>query len=247
MNDSNQTTAPTTDFSSRARVFFDPCWYRQAYGIDGEDDAVFSHFLETGLRDDLQPSPLFDVDWYRRCYPDELKSSCMGAFAHYVVYGDVADLSPCILFDPRWYRLLHPNISFRDITAARHFAANRALKASPLFDREWYIARYQHLLRDQPDPYVHFIVEGNAADLSPHPIFDVAFYRRTNDVPKGESAISHFLRLGWKDGRDPGPSFGMEDYELRNPDVKAEKMNPLLHYLALGRFEGRPSSPSYIG
>ncbi|EKD69862.1 MAG: hypothetical protein ACD_46C00712G0008 [uncultured bacterium] len=47
----------------------------------------------------------------------------------------------------------------------------------------------------------------------------------------------HYLRFGAKKGYDPGPHFSTRDYLALYPDVY--QMNPLVHYEAFGKAEGR--------
>lgn len=55
----------------------------------------------------------------------------------------------------------------------------------------------------------------------------------------GGDPAEHYLTLGAREGRDPGPHFSSTDYWARNPDVQAFGVNPLLHYECYGRAEGR--------
>ncbi|QDH71038.1 hypothetical protein [Marilutibacter alkalisoli] len=59
----------------------------------------------------------------------------------------------------------------------------------------------------------------------------------------GVSAAEHYVRMGGAMLRDPGPGFSARDYLKSNPDVAAAGMNPLVHYLAFGRHEGRTCIP----
>ena len=70
---------------------------------------------------------------------------------------------------------------------------------------------------------------------------DGAFYRAVNpDLAKSElDPIGHYLRSGWREGRDPAPWFSTSAYLDANPDVAEDGWNPLHHYLAVGRREGR--------
>jgi glycosyltransferase involved in cell wall biosynthesis len=73
---------------------------------------------------------------------------------------------------------------------------------------------------------------------------DAGFYlERYPDVRAGglEPAL-HYLRQGWREGRDPGPGFSTGFYLERNPDVRAGGGNPFLHWLRAGRAEGRPGT-----
>lgn len=72
-------------------------------------------------------------------------------------------------------------------------------------------------------------------------LFDPAYYRATNpDVAAaGIDPLSHFLRSGWRERRDPSPRFSVAGYIARYEDVRAADANPLVHYLMHGRLEGR--------
>src|SRR5690606_33097240 len=76
-------------------------------------------------------------------------------------------------------------------------------------------------------------------------LFDLGWFRERCPGAPGEeaAAVAHFLDNGMALGLDPGPGFSMRRYLLRNPDVAAAGMNPLLHYLAYGRREGRMALP----
>jgi hypothetical protein len=71
------------------------------------------------------------------------------------------------------------------------------------------------------------------------PFFDWAWYAARNpDLPSGDLA-KHYLLHGGFEGRDPGPEFSSQAYLRDNPDVAADKINPLLHYELYGKHEGR--------
>ncbi len=71
--------------------------------------------------------------------------------------------------------------------------------------------------------------------------FDQGYYLATNpDVAAaGVDPISHFLRSGWKEGRDPTSDFSVRDYCELNPGVVEAGQNPYAHYLRSGRRQGR--------
>lgn len=70
--------------------------------------------------------------------------------------------------------------------------------------------------------------EGRARDL-----FDDAFYRAENpDVARsGFDPFAHYLEHGWREGRDPAPSFSTLYYKDRY--LARRPANPLLHYARL--------------
>ncbi len=71
--------------------------------------------------------------------------------------------------------------------------------------------------------------------------FDPAYYLlnyrdcRLADV----DPLWHFVRYGWKEGRNPSADFDTEYYLKTNPDVQQAGINPLVHYIRYGRREGR--------
>ncbi len=75
--------------------------------------------------------------------------------------------------------------------------------------------------------------------------FDPAFYLlrypdcRLADV----DPLWHFVRYGWREGRNPSPNFDTTFYLERYPDVRAANVNPLVHYIRYGRREGRVPKP----
>jgi len=76
-------------------------------------------------------------------------------------------------------------------------------------------------------------------------LFDRGYYLLTNpDVRKADvDALWHFVRLGWKEGRNPSHFFDISFYLDNNPDVRQIDINPLIHYIRHGKNEGRYPNP----
>jgi glycosyltransferase involved in cell wall biosynthesis/GT2 family glycosyltransferase len=77
-------------------------------------------------------------------------------------------------------------------------------------------------------------------------LLDIDWYlERYPDVRElGMSPAEHYLRIGARLLRDPGPDFSTVFYLADNPDVAKVGVNPLWHYLVHGREEGRRIAPS---
>lgn len=71
--------------------------------------------------------------------------------------------------------------------------------------------------------------------------FDREYYLAANpDVATaGMEPVDHFLKYGWREGRNPNSKFDTAYYLQANPDVAATGANPFHHYLLSGRAEGR--------
>ena len=76
-------------------------------------------------------------------------------------------------------------------------------------------------------------------------LFDARFYvEKYPDVPlSGIPPLTHFLRHGGLEGRDPSPEFSTVQYLAQNQDVADSGLNPLVHYLRHGMAEGRTPVP----
>lgn len=71
--------------------------------------------------------------------------------------------------------------------------------------------------------------------------FDGKWYLKQHpDVAKsGMDPVEHYLKYGWKEGRNPSKKFNTKEYLDLNPDVMAANINPLLHYERFGKKEER--------
>ena len=68
-------------------------------------------------------------------------------------------------------------------------------------------------------------------------LFDTEYYLAKNeDVQKAKmNPILHYLRFGWKEGRNPSEQFDSKAYLNQRPDVKVAGICPLIHYLKFGK------------
>lgn len=73
------------------------------------------------------------------------------------------------------------------------------------------------------------------------PFFDEQWYLEQNPDIKSIkiSAAEHYLKFGWKEGRNPSINFDTNDYLQKYPDVKQANVNPLYHYERFGKYENR--------
>ena len=71
--------------------------------------------------------------------------------------------------------------------------------------------------------------------------FDSEYYLSMyGDVKKAAvDPLKHYMRTGWREGRNPNAYFNTISYLLCNPDVFIAGVNPLFHYINTGRAEGR--------
>jgi len=72
-------------------------------------------------------------------------------------------------------------------------------------------------------------------------LFDIKYYLFTySDVRIQDiDPITHFLKNGAQEGRNPSKNFNTTFYINNNQDVNLDKINPLVHYILFGKKEGR--------
>lgn len=140
----------------------------------------------------------------------------------------------------------------QDAPAARTRGWTRRLLGQPadpfhtaIFDPTWIAAQAPDLQRTTLGA---FLADPRARTIDPHPLFASARYVAAHhDVSvSGMAPLGHYVRHGWREGRNPHPLFANDWYLEQNPDVLASgRLNPLDHYLQFGWREGRWPNPVF--
>ncbi len=74
--------------------------------------------------------------------------------------------------------------------------------------------------------------------------FDGRYYRsKYFDISHEADALQHYCETGWKELRKPNKEFDPEFYIETYQDIREANINPFVHYLSRGKFEGRKPSP----
>ena len=88
-----------------------------------------------------------------------------------------------------------------------------------------------------PFDFYRFIRDYNLIKKSN--LFDSEYYLANNeDVKKAKvDPIKHYLKFGWKEGRNPSAKFNGNEYLNKRPDVRVAGICPLVHYIKFGKDE----------
>lgn len=178
----------------------------------------------------------FDPSFYALRNPD-VQQAGIDPLIHYTLYGWREERDPNPEFSTRFYLNDHPDVAAAGVNPFWHY-----IVAGKAEGRVW---------GAPPEPMLE--TEGAPIDQSltgkqiAHEVatirsdFDSGFYMRHNpDVANaGVNPVEHFVMSGWKEGRDPNPSFSIAYYLEANPDIREAKINPFWHYIVAGRAEGR--------
>jgi len=67
-------------------------------------------------------------------------------------------------------------------------------------------------------------------------LFDSEYYLHTysRDLNANNNPLTHFIKFGWQEGKNPSTDFDTNFYLNHNPDVRESGINPLIHYITQG-------------
>lgn len=215
----------------------------------------------------VSTSEFFDSAFYSKEYAD-VKPSGVGAVEHYCNIGVTEDRKPNQDFDPIWYKKFYGTLNEKANNPFLHFLSvgikdnnfinetealeYKRLVNSPEFDEGFYKNLYSDL-KAQPktfDYLLHYIRYGNkegrkASDKKIIPLkTDIA--NIVEPVKSKASSTKTKLDLGptIKAIKESG-SFDTDYYLKTYPDIAANAMDPILHYLMFGWEEGRNPSDMF--
>lgn len=91
------------------------------------------------------------------------------------------------------------------------------LRASGLFDKDYYLETYPDVQRSCMDPLVHYITNGAREGRNPCYLFNTSFYLEQNlDLSESDlNPLIHYLQFGVQEGRIPNPMIGSMHYYPR--------------------------------
>jgi len=162
-------------------------------------------------------SEFFDEEWYNSVYNIPNNTD---AVIHYLLVGYKKGYNPGPNFDSMDYYELNTDIKNADLNPLVHYEQ---------FGRKE--NRQYKISKEDLERQLSFIIDSK--------YFDEDWYCETYNLSKEENLSKHYLKLGFKQGFNPGPNFDNEEYYECNLDVKAAGINPLLHYEQYGKDECR--------
>lgn len=117
-----------------------------------------------------------------------------------------------------------------------------------LFDQHYYLEKNPSVAALGQAPLLHYLVHGDRENRWPHPLVDVAYYRKTNPHEIGSTSLTvlqHFLFIGAAKGLNPHPLFDVRFYVSQLSDQNDLAVNPLVHYLRTGWRRGLNPHPLF--
>lgn len=166
-------------------------------------------------------------------------------------------------FDTEYYLKKNRDVMRSGMDPITHFCEygwKEMRDPSPGFSVEYYLNKYDDIDVTK-NPFVHYLEKGQAegrtsveSDIEDDDLdiykflqqdFDSDFYtkRYPDVIDAGIDPIKHYIKYGWREGRDPSPLFSTNHYLSTYSDIAAAGVNPLWHYVVAGRSENRQPLP----
>ena len=142
-------------------------------------------------------SGLFDVEWYRKRYPD-VQQAGIDPIEHYLQFGASEGRNPTPLFDSRWYLTHNPDIAATGENPLVHFIVHgwhESRNPNSVFDTSWYLKTYPDVATAGCNPLVHYLQFGAAEGRDPGPDFDTDWYaaQYPEIAREGINPLAHYL------------------------------------------------------
>jgi len=159
-------------------------------------------------------------------------------------------------FDTDFYFMQRPDVRERGIDPVEHYLQGGwklGVDPNPIFSVYTYLEKNPDVRESGIEPFYHWLAygrgEGRASSLSLFPakelteaekavqhLFDIGYYLKTYpDVAQAkQNPLVHYMRVGWREGRNPNKDFNTIHYILNNLDVITSQHNPLYHFVKFG-------------
>jgi len=79
-------------------------------------------------------------------------------------------------------------------------------------------------------------------------LFDPRYYLLNYDDIRKEDVnpLTHFAKIGWKEGRNPSANFDTKNYYKKHPELVGKNINPLIHFIDQENLRKRNERPSLV-
>ena len=201
--------------------YFDEVWYREKYQYYGT--SPIDHYLNIASAIS-EPNPYFDSTWYAAKHP-EIELFKVNRLIHFITVGEARRYSPSTRFDPVFYTKRYPDVEKSGIPPLAHFL--------------------RHGLKEFRFPTLKDEFAKIPEEERFEALFDSRWYVEHNRLGiEIRDARKHYLEEGWL-YLDPNPYFDTAWYISQCPELIAENLNPLTHYIVIGEIEGLSPSTRF--
>ncbi|OQX19233.1 MAG: hypothetical protein BWK76_05285 [Desulfobulbaceae bacterium A2] len=121
----------------------------------------------------------------------------------------------------------------------------KLLAQSGLFIADYYRSRKQGAQSYWKNPLEYYVAQGCREEVTPHPLFDIVWYRAQHPEIGDGDPLRHYIERGWRQGANPTALFFSRWYAAHYPESTAPGWTPLRHYIEQGWRAGCRPNPLF--
>lgn len=240
---------------------------KSAFGYD--ENKLRKHWIESGIKEGRQASPVFDVRYYLD-HNSDLKSAFgndyQKAYNHFISNGYAEGRESSTEYCGIDYKNNYSDLrNMNYIQLMEHyivFGRNEHRQAigrlisdieSVVFNAKYYADNNPDLKSafgyNEKSLFNHWLENGIKEGRQASPVFNSSYYLYNNsDLKKAfgmnyKKAYDHFISNGYKEGRSSSKEYCGNYYKNNNSDLKNMNYIELMkHYIAFGKNEGRKAT-----
>ncbi|MDR3532669.1 MAG: hypothetical protein P4L90_19215 [Rhodopila sp.] len=230
---------------------FDPAWYRAVHGL-ADDVSALAHFLAHRHTPWVAPcGRLWSVWGLERSDEAAAGSDPFAAFLRdraapeSSASADAAILSATGVFDENFYALHSNDVLEAGMPPLEHFCRFgwwEGRNPNFYFSVRWYLDTNPQVRALEVNPLVHYILKGERSYRRPVVYFSPDWYYSRYDLPRGTSALAHYLANRRTQRFSPNPLFDPAWYMAQDGVRLHPSRDAFPHFLAAGM--GRDVRPS---
>ncbi|MDA9837089.1 glycosyltransferase [Luminiphilus sp.] len=231
----------------RPHLLFVPAYFLSQ--ISQTQRASIGDPLEAFIEDPYlaRPCALFDAVYYA----STVNLGGQHPFEHYL---ENKKESPHPLFDEKLIASQHAIPTGTPVLAWYMSEPHRhQIRCHELFDSDFYLQQTPELRDSAMDPLSHYVSSGDGIDKWPNRLFWSQHYKSLMSKDEGskfDTALTHYIAKGERQGKGPNPWFDPVFYQLSYPNAAKTHATLLAHYMEDGwRHDFLPSenfSPKYV-
>lgn len=192
----------------------------------------------------IAESKLFDSEFYLAHNPD-VAAAKVDPASHYVTSGWREGRDPSANFKTGRYLAENPDVYVARINPLAHYIRFGQGEGRPLSSDQVALGTTSIGASPPPSPVrderpeITIIEEMTAIEASG--LFDEGFYVSMYpdlDI-EPRTALEHYCRQGWLEGRNPSDDFDTKFYLQKYADIRNGSINPFFHYVVAGAKESR--------
>ncbi|MBU9605470.1 glycosyltransferase family 4 protein [Burkholderia multivorans] len=236
-------------------AFFDAAWYLQ-HNPDVAQASVdpLLHYIRAGQGEGRMPNPFFDAEWYEGFVAQTGEAGGRSPYAMFASRGVDAGHSPLPELQALYaLRSDVPEDALgqykRLVAAARpwwdRYGRGKFVILAALFSPNYDHANGTVGSDDPVERLITFLRSAQEMEIDPGPLFCAQYYKRAARnrgcaFEDGETALQHFLRVGFDRRIVPTGCFDEKYYYEKYPDIR--DIWVFEHFIRWGVFEGRRAS-----